>query len=193
MATPAKKISTRLISYFVKGLILVLPIGICVWLFTNLINWVDDLVNFGFPGSGLIVVLVGITFIGFLLSGLLGSIVFSLMDEVLSRVPFIKIIYTSVKDLIEAFVGEKKKFSEPVLVQISEFTQSIGFVTRHDLPFLDLPGKTAVYFPYSYSLTGRLLFVDKTNVKPLHANATEVMKFVVSGGVTGFHHEQPGN
>lgn len=189
MATPIKKITTKLISYFVKGLILVLPIAICALLLTNIVQWVDDLVNIGFPGSGLIVVLAGITFIGFLLSGLLGSIVFNLMDEVLSRIPFIKIIYTSVKDLIEAFVGEKKKFSEPVLVQISEFTQSIGFVTRHELSFLELPGKTAVYFPYSYSLTGRVLLVDKANIKPIHANATEVMKFVVSGGVTGFHQD----
>jgi uncharacterized membrane protein len=189
MPTPIKKITTRLISYFVKGLILVLPIAICIWLFTNLINWVDDLINVGFPGSGLIIVLLGITTLGVLLSGLLGSIVFSLMDEVLSRVPFIKIIYTSVKDLIEAFVGEKKKFSEPVLVQISEYTQSIGFVTRHELDFLELPGKTAVYFPYSYTLTGRVLLVDKANVKPVHANAAEVMKFVVSGGVTGFHQD----
>jgi uncharacterized membrane protein len=189
MPTPVKKITTRLIGYFVKGLIVVLPIAICLWLFTSLIQWVDEFVNLGFPGSGLIIVLASVIFLGFLLSGLLGSIVFNLMDDVLSRIPFIKIIYTSVKDLIEAFVGEKKKFSEPVLVQISEFTQSIGFVTRHDVDFLDLPGKTAVYFPYSYSLTGRLLLVDKSNIKPLHVNAAEVMKFVVSGGVTGFHQD----
>jgi uncharacterized membrane protein len=189
MPTPAKKITTRLISYFVKGLILVLPVGICILLLTNVIRWVDEWINFGFPGSGIIVVLAGITFLGFLLSGLLGSIVFSLMDEALSRIPFIKLIYTAVKDLIEAFVGEKKKFSEPVLVQISEYTQSIGFVTRHDLGMLELPGKTAVYFPYSYALTGRLLLVDKANVTPLHANSGEVMKFIVSGGVTGFHQD----
>lgn len=187
--SPLKKFFTRLISYFVKGLIVVLPIGICALLLTSVVRWVDNLINFGFPGSGLIVVLLGITLLGVLLSGLLGSVVFSLMDDVLSRIPFIKIVYTSVKDLIEAFVGEKKKFTEPVLVQISEYTRAIGFVTREDLSFLDMPGTTAVYFPYSYALTGRVLLVDKENVKPLDANSAEIMKFVVSGGVTGFHQD----
>jgi uncharacterized membrane protein len=189
MSSPYKKVTTRLISYFVKGLIVVLPVAVCLLLLTNVIRWVDEFINLGFPGSGLVVVLAGITFLGFLLSGLLGNVVFELMDQMLSRIPFIKIIYTSIKDLIEAFVGDKKKFTEPVLVQISEFTQSIGFVTRHDLDFLNLPGKTAVYFPYSYALTGRLLLVDKANIKPLDANSAEVMKFIVSGGVTGFHQD----
>lgn len=187
MKAPFTYIMRKLIGFFIKGLLVVLPLGITVFLFTNIINWVDSYVNFGFPGSGLLMVIAGITLLGFLLSGLLGNTLMILLDDFLSRIPFIKLVYTSVKDLVEAFMGEKKKFNEPVRVQISEYTHSLGFVTRQDLAGIGMPGFTAVYFPYSYTLTGRVLLVPSRHIIRVQANAAEVMKFVVSGGVTGFH------
>src|SRR5207302_10655721 len=100
----------------------------------------------------------------------------------------VKIIYTSIKDLMEDFVGEKKKFTEPVIIDINSIgVQCIGFITRKDLSMLGLEGKIAVYLPYSYSLTGHLLIVSADKVKPLNVNPTEVMKFLMSAGITGLH------
>jgi uncharacterized membrane protein len=59
-----------------------------------------------------------------------------------------------------------------------------GFITQNDLSNLNLPGMCAVYFPHSYAFSGNLFLVDKNKVKPFDGNATDVMKFIVSGGVT---------
>jgi uncharacterized membrane protein len=98
--------------------------------------------------------------------------------------PLFKLLYSSVRDLLEAFVGEDKKFNEPVLVEISEGVKQIGFVTQRDLSNIDLPDEVAVYFPFSYSIAGKVLIVDRNRVKPLKMKASDAMKFAVSGGVS---------
>jgi len=101
------------------------------------------------------------------------------------RLPLFNFVYSSVKDLTEAFVGEEKKFNEPVLVTMDEFgLKRIGFVTHKDLTVLGLPDDVAVYFPFSYSFTGQLVIVPGIRVKPIDKSAGEMMKFVVSGGVS---------
>jgi uncharacterized membrane protein len=105
----------------------------------------------------------------------------------LGKTPLLKIIYSSVKDLIEAFVGEKKRFTQPVLVTMTRepVIQRIGFVTENDLTNLGIPlGKLAVYFPFSYGFNGQLFIVPAENVTPINASGTEMMKFIISGGVT---------
>jgi uncharacterized membrane protein len=88
---------------------------------------------------------------------------------------------------MSAFVGKEKKFTEPVLVKMSKDSdlEKIGFVTQHDLSALGIEtGKVAVYMPFSYALSGSLFIVPVENIKPLNTNSTEIMKFVVSAGVT---------
>jgi uncharacterized membrane protein len=112
---------------------------------------------------------------------------FSLIEHAIERTPLIKVIYSSVKDLIKAFVGEKKSFNKPVLVKLSNEgdTYRVGFVTRSDLTHLGLTqGEVAVYLPFSYGFNGQLVIVPKENVRPINVTGTETMKFVISGGVT---------
>jgi uncharacterized membrane protein len=180
----------RLAGYFFRGLLLLLPTAITIYLLVAAIRWVDGFINFGYPGLGLLTVVVGITIVGFLFTGLLGRIVFGLLDELMSRTPLVKIIYTSLKDLIEAFVGEKKKFREPVIVKLSDSLELFGFVTRHDLPIAGMEGKVAVYLPYSYAISGHLVVVPAQNIRPVDAQASNVMRFVVSAGVTGLQDEE---
>jgi uncharacterized membrane protein len=95
------------------------------------------------------------------------------------------VIYTSFKDLTEAFVGDDKKFSEPVVVEVNETgLKKIGFLTQKDLSKIGSPGDVAVYFPLSYSFAGQLCLVNADRVKPLKMSASEAMKFIVSGGVS---------
>ena len=124
--------------------------------------------------------------------GLLGSSIilrpmFNLFDHALEHTPFIKTIYSAIKDLISAFVGSKKRFNKPVLITINKENniQQLGFITQEDLTELNLKkGTVAVYVPMSYSLSGNLLIVPVENVTPVDASSSEVMKFIVSGGVT---------
>lgn len=185
----------KLIRYFLQGLLLISPLAITIYAIIVsfefidglLIHEVTELVGFKIPGLGIIVIVTFITLIGVLGSSILITPLLNWMDQVISRAPLVNIIYTSIKDFVSAFVGKEKKFTEPVLVKISKDSdlEKIGFITRHDLTALGIEsGKVAVYMPLSYAFSGNLCIVPIENIKPLSANSTEVMKFVVSAGVT---------
>jgi uncharacterized membrane protein len=103
----------------------------------------------------------------------------------------IKLIYSSIKDLIGAFVGDKRKFNKPVLVTINKENNlhQIGFVTQEDLADLGLDDMVAVYFPHSYAFSGNHFLVSRSSVKPLNISGPAAMKFIVSGGVSGFREQ----
>jgi uncharacterized membrane protein len=174
----------KLVNYFLRGLLIVLPFAVTFSIVRSIVVTLDDYVNVGIPAVGFLIVVVSITFLGFIGSSLITKPLFSLMDDVLSKIPFVKIIYTSVKDFMEAFVGDKKKFNAPVLVEMSQGIFKPGFITQTDLSALNLPGMCAVYFPHSYAFSGNLFLVNNDKVKPFDGNSADVMKFIVSGGVT---------
>lgn len=161
------------------------------WMFSFvddlLLDYITRLIGFRIPGLGLLIIAIVITIFGFLGSTIVFYPVLSYFDGLMSRTPVIKILYTSFKDFLSAFVGKDKKFTEPVLVKFSKDAdmEKIGFVTRKDLTHLGIEeGKVAVYFPYSYTFTGTLFIVPAKNVSPLQASPTEVMKFLISAGIT---------
>lgn len=185
----------KLARYFFQGLLLISPVAITIYAIVVLFEFIDglllqyvtDFFGFKIPGLGLVIVLTSITLIGLLGSSILIKPILNSIDKFISQAPLVKIIYTSIKDFISAFVGKEKKFTEPVLVKISHDSdlEKIGFITQHDLSTLGIEdGKVAVYLPLSYTFSGNLCIVPVANIKPLNANPTEVMKFVVSAGVT---------
>jgi uncharacterized membrane protein len=97
-------------------------------------------------------------------------------------------IYSALNDLFSAFVGKEKKFNKPVMVKVNlnSDLEKLGFITAEDLNFLNEKDKVAVYFPHSYNFSGELFIVPEINVKPIDVNSSEVMKFIVSAGLTGF-------
>jgi uncharacterized membrane protein len=105
----------------------------------------------------------------------------------LAKAPLIGIIYSSLKDLMSAFVGNKKKFTEPVLVKMNRESEveQIGFITQKDLKIIGLDDKKmAVYMPFPYSFMGNLYIVPSDNITKLDISPTQAMKFIVSGGVS---------
>lgn len=185
----------RILSYFFQGLLFVAPISITIWALMLtfsyidglLIHHLDELLGRNIPGLGLLVLIALITFVGMLGTTIIFKPLWKYFDQLLSKAPLIKIIYTSVKDLVSAFVGQKRRFNEPVLVKVGKGAdlEKIGFVTNKDLRFLGIPDKKlAVYLPHSYAWSGNLFIVPAENIKPIDASATEVMKFIISAGVT---------
>jgi uncharacterized membrane protein len=185
----------KIVLYFVQGLVITVPVAITGYVVYKLI----DAVGSFFAGFGTIIspvidpfIIIAIAVVIILLNGLLGSSMilrplFSVFDNALERTPFIKTIYTSIKDLLSAFVGSKKRFNKPVLVTINKENniQQLGFITQQDLSELKIKeGTVAVYVPMSYSFSGNLLIVPIANVSTVDASSAEVMKFIVSGGVT---------
>jgi uncharacterized membrane protein len=175
-----------LIKYFLRGLLFVIPIGVTIYILLASIRWLDGLLNLAFPGAGLVIILVSVTLIGYIGSTLIAQPVFNLFEKIMNRLPLVRIIYSSLKDLISAFVGDKKKFNQPVLVTINRESnlQKLGFITQEDLHNLGLQERLAVYLPHSYNFSGDLYIVPKENITLIDATGADVMKFIVSGGVT---------
>lgn len=189
------KIGQWVINYFFQGIILIVPISVTLYVLVKTFLYIDDILReyvtqwLGFytMGLGILFMLIGLTVVGFLGQTIIFKPLLVIFDRLISKAPLVKIIYTSVKDLLSAFVGQKKKFSEPVLIRenANSDMEKIGFITAHDLSKLGFTeGKVAVYLPYSYNVSGMLVIVPVENVTPLEANPTDVMKFVISAGVT---------
>ena len=176
-----------LIRNFLRGLVIVVPGAVTVYiLYVGFVS-IDRLLRLRIPGLGFLITIAAVILIGILGSNLVGRTLFQLTDRVFTRAPFVKIVYSSIKDLIEAFVGENKRFNRPVLVAFPQIgsARAVGFVTRDDLADLGLPGFVAVYFPQSYNFAGNLLLVEKAQITPIEIDSAKVMPFVVSGGVSG--------
>jgi uncharacterized membrane protein len=176
-----------LAKYFLRGLALIAPVAItiyvCVWIFQT----IDGLLGLPIPGLGFLLTLVVITVVGFLASNLLAMSFVALLEKVMTRLPFVRLLYTSTKDLFDAFVGEKRRFDTPVLVAVTPDgeTKALGFVTAKALAVLGVSTHVAVYFPQSYNFAGNLLVVPRDRLTPVHADSSAVMAFIVSGGITG--------
>lgn len=176
----------KLASYFFQGLAIVLPLLLTVAAIYWLVRKVDALIPTGIPGLGLLIVLVALPAIGFIFSNVVGRTLLAWLDTVLMSTPLIKILYTSIKDLIDAFVGEKRKFTEAVVVQLLPGElHMMGFITRHDLAALGQEGMVSVYLPNAYAVSGMTILISATRVIPANIGGAEAMKFLMSGGVTG--------
>jgi uncharacterized membrane protein len=178
----------RLVRYFLRGLLVTAPLGLTVYIVWLVLSAIDRLLPFRFPGLGLVTTLVLITLIGMGTSNVVGRTVIDLADALFGRLPLVKLVYTSIKDLVDAFVGDKRRFDVPVAVMLSPGSgaRALGFVTRDGLQRLGLPDCVAVYFPQSYNFAGYLLLVPRSRIEPLDVPAAEVMTFIISGGVSGF-------
>ena len=181
----------KLIHYFIKGLLIFVPIALTVflliWAFTSLDDALGSLLKTEkIPGLGLLITIVVITVIGFLASNFLGRKFFALIEKIFRGLPLVKLLYSAVKDMIEAFAGDKKSFDKPVLASIASGSavKVVGFITRESLENFGLEDYVAVYMPQSYNFAGNVLLFPKEAVKPLEVESSQAMAFIVSGGVS---------
>jgi len=181
------------LSYFGQGLLYILPIGITILILVSIFQNLDDVFEFKTPGLGLLTLIGIITFTGIIGSLLISSPIFKYFNRLLEKAPIVKMIYNSIKDLLSVFVGNKKKFTEPVLVKLSENfdMEQIGFVTQNSLLDMGISkDKVSVYIPYSFSFMGTVYIVPAKNVTKLEIKPQDALKFVVSGGVSKTEEEK---
>lgn len=184
-----KKLLGDLLGYFMRGLLLVIPFAVTGYIISFALQKIDGLIGVKFPGLGIAILLTGITVLGYLGSNLLFRSFFDITEQWIVRLPLIGTIYSSLKELTSAFVGKDKKFDKPVLVVINSEARlhKLGFITQKDLKNINLPGSIGVYVPHSYNFSGDLFLLPKEAVTPLNISGAEIMKFIVSGGVTDVH------
>ena len=187
MNTIFKTLWSGFIRYFGQGLLFVVPISATAFVLYILFDKLDTLLRLDIPGLGLVIIIAGITITGFIGSNFVATPTFKWINRLINKTPLIKIIYSSVKDLLSAFVGNKKKFTQPVLVKtaVNSETHQIGFLTQNDLSDLGISDEmVSVYVPFSYSIMGNVFVVPRSHIQKLSSTPTETMKFVISGGIT---------
>ena len=173
-----------LIKNFLRGVVIVVPIALTIYLIYEAVMRIDRLLELKTPGLGILVTFGGCVVIGALASNFIVKKFLRLTETVFRRAPLVRLVYASLRDLLEAFVGDKKRFDQPVAVGLTDNVRTLGFVTQDDLGFLSLPGQIAVYLPFSYSVAGTLVVVARERVEALAVDSASVMALVVSGGVS---------
>ena len=183
---------SKLLNYFLQGLLVIAPIAITIYAVYSVVSFIDNQVpiftakaedgkvyvrNYGL---GFLIVIIAIILIGYVSSFFIKNRVFNLFDSVLKRTPGIRFIYSTTKEFFEAFAGEKKKFNKPVLANIDD--NDVWRVEAADFGFSEY---VAVYIPMSYSIAGNVYLLPRARVRRVtNINATDAMKFAISGGVT---------
>ena len=177
-----KKIS----NYFFQGLIFLAPIGITAYIFYKAFIFIDGLLGLPYPGAGFLLTIAGVTLLGFLTSNFLTRSVFQLLDRLLTRMPLVRLLHSSLKDVLTAFVGERRRFDRPVVVEVvpGSGVKAFGFMTRESMENFQLQDHVAVYFPQSFNFAGNVLIYPRAQVTPINTDSSKLMAFIVSGGIT---------
>ncbi len=183
------KVVKKVLRLLIQGIILIAPMALTIYLLVELFSFLDSILSNllgDIPGLGILLLVLVLIFIGYLGSTFISDPIRRYFNRLLNKIPVIKLIYGSVKDIISAFTGNKKKFNSPVMVKEHAHgtCYKVGFVTQRDLSNIGISeGLTSVYFPHSYAISGVLMLVENESLKAIDASAGEVMKFIVSGGV----------
>ncbi len=181
------------LKYLLQGLLVSVPLAVTVYVVYEVFVVLDGLIPFEIPGLGLLIILGALILVGFVTSHLVSDRIGSWFDKTIRKAPLINLIYTAVKDVLAALVGEKRSFNKPVLVQLGSEPEvkRIGFVT--DKSFAKRAGLAedyiSVYCPHSYNISGNIYLVKRDRVEALSLPPADVMKYLVSAGVT--HIESP--
>lgn len=183
-----RRFTAVLLRSFLQGLLLLSPIAITVYLLFTVFNGVDNLIPFVPRGLGFVIIIVAVTLIGYFGTRFfIGKWVFDSFAYLMEHTPGVKHIYSSVRDFVTSFVGDKKRFNKPVwvCVNVNPETWRIGFMTQKDMTHLGMPQKVAVYMPHAYAISGWVIITENKYVRPVkEMTAGEAMKFAVSGGIT---------
>lgn len=183
-----RNIFRRILWYFLQGLIILAPIAVTAyalyWVFENVDSILRPYINI--PGIGFAIILVFIILVGWISTQFFIGSLINLFDHWMDKTPVVKFIYTSTKDFFEAFGGEKKKFSHPILANVfGENVWVVGFLTDEELQKFDLGAEmVSIYIPQAYHWAGQLYVLPRSKVKKIDKiNAGETMKYAVTGGV----------
>ncbi|MBP7676678.1 MAG: DUF502 domain-containing protein [Thermoanaerobaculia bacterium] len=173
-----------LLRYFLQGLLVFVPSVLTIAIVVFVFRAVDAWMGLPVPGAGFLATIALIVVIGALASNFVTKRLFELVEGIFRRLPFVKLLYSAIRDVTDAFVGERKGFERPVFVTLDEASglKAVGFLTRESLDGAGLPDHVGVYLPQSYNFAGQLLVVPRRLVTPLAARGADAMAFIVSGG-----------
>jgi uncharacterized membrane protein len=183
----------RITGYFLQGLLYVAPMSVTAYVIYILFDFTDNLIQQYLQhligrqihGLGILIILLFLTLLGYVGQTIIAKPFKYLFHKIIHTIPPLELIYSAVKDFFSAFVGKDRKFNRPVRFRInpSDNVYRIGFITNQNIEAFDDDELVSVYVPFSYTFTGETYLVAKSAIRPINASASEVMKFIVAGGV----------
>jgi len=187
----------RLTGYFLQGILFLAPISITIYVIYLIFDFSDNLIQEELtiligrevPGLGILIMLMFLTGLGYIGQTIIARPFKVFFYKVIHTIPPLELVYSAIKDFFSAFVGKDKKFNKPVMFKINpnDNMYRVGFITNQNLEAFGSVDIVSVYVPFSYTFTGETYLVMKESVIPINASATEVMKFIVAGGVADVH------
>ena len=206
---PRRRFFGRLRNAFLTGLIVAAPLGITFWILFGVIELIDGAVvpllppaynpqayidrHLGveahIPGIGLVIVLVGLTFIGFMTANFVGRMVVRTGENILGRMPVVRSIYGALKQIFQTVLeSSSRSFREVVLVEYPRRgIWAIGFITsitEGEVQATIADDVVNVFLPTTPNPTsGFLLFVPRAHLVTLDMTVEEGIKMVVSAGI----------
>lgn len=190
----------KIINYLLQGILYLAPLTITGYIIYAAFMFMDGilqkyLVQFfdvKIPGLGFLSLVLFLIIIGFIGKTIIANPLKIIFQNIIKKIPLLNFVHSAIKDLFSAFVGKEKKFNKPVLVKMNSYSdmEKLGFITEENLDILNEVDKVAVYFPHSYNFSGELFIVPKTHIKRINVNSSEMMKFIVSAGLTSFENSK---
>ena len=198
----------KMLQYFLQGMLLLAPVSISMYSLYFVVSSIDGMIpifthvdemgkvrvqNYGL---GFVIIIAVVVLLGYISSFFITGRIVSFVDKVFQKTPGLKHIYSTTRDFLEAFAGDKKKFTHNVLANIDGHdVWRVGFITKEDMADFGMKDYVAVYVPMAYSVAGNVYVVPKDRVREItNVTSAQSMKFAVSGGITelddhdGTHH-----
>jgi uncharacterized membrane protein len=199
-----KNLKNFLKNNFITGLLVVVPIAVTVFVLKALLIWIDgilgdierDLLGHYYPGLGIITLLLLIFVIGTISANYIGNRVLHAWDRLMCRLPLVRGIYSTVKQMMETFSTAQNFHGVGLVEYPRKGCYSIGFITGQvDDRTMGLSGKyLSVFVPTTPNPTaGFLLLLPENEVRKLNVTVDQGMKYIVSLGLVTMNELQAEN
>lgn len=203
-----KKIKHHLRTYFLTGLLVVVPVGISLWFLQFVIQWTDKqlallparlhpntYLPFPIPGLGLILTVISIFLIGVVATNIIGKTFVQLGEKIVDKIPLVRSIYLLVKQVMETILSkDQESFKRVVLIEYPrKGLYSIAFVTgvaRGEIQQKTSKKVINVFVPTTPNPTsGFLIMVPEEDAITLDMDVEMAFKLVISGGMVATEKE----
>jgi uncharacterized membrane protein len=203
-ARPASGIVSRIRNYFLTGLIVAGPVAVTAWLIWWFVTWVDAWVRpfipsayrpetylpVDIPGFGLIIAFVALTLLGFFTANLVGSRLIGLGENLLSRMPIVRPIYRTAKQIFQTLFSSSGssfrkvglvEFPAPGMWSVVFLTQSPSAEISARLPAIE---HVSAFMPCTPNpTTGFFFYVPRADVLELDISVEQAMQLLMSAGI----------
>lgn len=195
--TSETRLMKTISQWFFQGLIALLPVGVTIaviyWLGVTAENTLGRLLKYVLPdqwyipGMGIVSGFLFVIVMGLLVNAYLFRKLGQVTERLFSRIPLVRIIYSSVRDIAKFASASQREdeLQSVVLVTLTDDMEVIGFVTDKQITFVDGEARYAVYLPMSYQMGGYTLFLPPSKLHKLDMSIQDAMRYVVTAGMAG--------